>query len=165
MDFDTILEFKKECVVRDIENHPDHYDMYAKHGGYEHVFNVHYSGNYHNLIKPVEGWSDYVLEKDDEHHVTRFDRFPGRWTKFQKSVRVEHTVAVVVGASQVGMSASYHLKEKGINHIIIEKDSEVGSPGCRLVLLRVRGVFVESFLMYMFECRESSCISGFANYK
>ena len=125
VDFDTINQLKKECVERDIA--ATKFDMYEKHGGYQHVFKVHYSGNYHNLIKHVEGWSDYVLEKDDSHHFTRFDRSPGKWASFQKSVKIEHTVAVVLGASQVGMSASYHLMQKGIPHIIIEKDSEVGS--------------------------------------
>lgn len=56
----------------------------------------------------------------------------------QASVPVEHVRAVVVGTGFSGLAASIKLHERGIEHIVLERDDDVGGtwrdniyPGCR----------------------------------
>lgn len=60
------------------------------------------------------------------------------WTKSDLAPDVEFTVAII-GAGISGMAAAYRLQQAGVDHIVFEKNTEVGGtwwenvyPGCRL---------------------------------
>ena len=118
VDFDTILHHKYEAVKRGVEEAGGH-DMYEKFGGYQAVFAKYYRGNYDSLIAPVEGWCDIVLSKDEQHHFPTLERTPGRWQAYKASMQIERTDTVVIGASQAGLSASYFLKQRGVEHVLL----------------------------------------------
>ena len=125
VDFDAILDTKFECVQRDIE--ACGYDMYEMHGGYEHVFDRHYRRMYYDWILPVKGLADIVVSKNANHQFCGLQVHPGRWAAVRRTMEVEDTGTVVVGAGQAGLCAAHYLQEAGSSYVVLEKAEAVGT--------------------------------------
>src|SRR5690606_9413492 len=52
--------------------------------------------------------------------------FPPASSRLSAGIGTENHHVVVVGAGQAGLSASYHLKRKGIDHVVLDGASRIG---------------------------------------
>jgi putative flavoprotein involved in K+ transport len=58
---------------------------------------------------------------------TQPDTFPAAPSRKQAEARPERHYVAVVGAGQAGLSVGYHLKRKGIDHVILEGAPRIGN--------------------------------------
>ena len=69
---------------------------------------------------PTQQWSDVVIQKEAGHRLGSVKWQVGRWKAERESEKValvEDFDAVVIGAGQAGLCASYELKQRGLKHV------------------------------------------------
>jgi 4-hydroxyacetophenone monooxygenase len=81
---------------------------------------------------------EYIPMLNEELAVAGEDLRAPEWERSELAPGTDLTVAVI-GAGMSGLAASYRLKQAGVDHVIIEKNDDVGGtwlqntyPGCRV---------------------------------
>src|SRR5690606_10812835 len=81
---------------------------------------------------------DLALNTDQDPNETRAKALRNKRGRRSVDLGVQFTEVVVIGAGQAGLSASYHLRRNGIEHVVLDRDDGPGGawqhrwPGLRL---------------------------------
>ena len=120
-DLEALMVSKKECAMNDIRK--SGVDMYEQYGGFEAVFRDYYEPITYEQILPVRHRADTVVHKDRDHHISHLQikgKRPQHYGCPTASLPVD-IPAIVVGAGQAGLCASFYLQQNGIDHKVLEK--------------------------------------------